>query len=88
MGLMNKKTAIFLVVCQFVFIVLFGVFVDYGEEADARAVQNSRNLDKNGTNHDDNSVKHFYPSESLVADFCSLAGIALFNRKHGRHIRE
>lgn len=64
MALKNKKTAILLLVCQIIFIILFAVFTEYDTSADARYKANSRDHDKNGTDHDDNPAKHYYPSKS------------------------
>ncbi|ELT93531.1 hypothetical protein CAPTEDRAFT_104921 [Capitella teleta] len=83
MALRNKKTAILLVICQIVFIILFGVFVDYAPDADARHPGNSH--DQNGTDHENNSLKMYYPmfQDVHVMIFVGFGFLMTFLRRYG-----
>ena len=51
---------------QVIFVVLFGILVDYDQSADAKDPVNSRDVDKNGTDPTKNMVKDYYPSKFLL----------------------
>ena len=73
MSLLSKKLGLVLFGFEILFIILFGVFMDYDESANAHYESNSRDLGKgaNGTgaDHDRNQVKDMYPSKSFSFQF-------------------
>ena len=57
------KYTTFMLVFQCIFLVLFGVFVKYGHDADASYMKNSKDPDKGGNDPNNNSLRSYYPGE-------------------------
>ena len=63
------KFGVVLLGFQILFIILFGIFVDYDQSANARDPVNSRDVDKNGTDPATNMIKDYYPSKIQIFHF-------------------
>ena len=65
MAVMGWKFGGVILAFQVLFIILFGVFGEYGESANAGFYKNSRKLSKGGADPENNEIKHYYPSKSF-----------------------
>ncbi len=57
------KFGLVLLFFQIVFLVLFGIFAEYDDSANAKAEINSKDHDKGGADPDGNDVNKYYASK-------------------------
>ena len=81
MAVADKKFGVALVCFQVFFLILFFFFAEYDDAANASALQNSRDPDKNGTDPENNHLNKYYPSKYtliVIVDVTELFYCKLF----------
>ncbi|XP_006824549.1 ammonium transporter Rh type B-like [Saccoglossus kowalevskii] len=79
------KLTLVLVIFQIIFLVLFGIFVEYGEDSDAKAEQNNLEHGNGGADAMDNRLGYYYPmfQDVHVMIFIGFGFLMTFLKRYG-----
>uniref|UniRef100_A0A4D5R9D1 Rh-related protein n=1 Tax=Scolopendra viridis TaxID=118503 RepID=A0A4D5R9D1_SCOVI len=79
------KLTVFILILQTVFVILFGLLVEYDIEADASDPRNSKGLEHGGPDPDANPVRKYYPmfQDVHVMIFIGFGFLMTFLKRYG-----